>query len=125
MLSVTAARWLIVVHAILGGAAVTAATHWVVWMWPFRRGVYTRLRGAKRFGVIAMTLYVCAFLVGGVLYPTYKARVKLEYFKNPAAVEADRAARVQAGEDVLARWEGRTARTLEPGAVERVIAGEA
>ena len=38
VLSLSAARWLLVLHAVLGAAAVAAATHWVIWLWPLWRG---------------------------------------------------------------------------------------
>ena len=122
MLSDSAYRWGLVLHAILAGGAVAAATHWVVWLWPFRRGSYPRLRGAKRFGVIAMALYGLAFALGLLLYPTSKAKVKLEYLTSPDRVAEDAAARVLAREELRARAEGRPARTLEPGRIEQLTA---
>ncbi len=122
MLSDAAARWLIVLHAIAGGAAVTAATHWLVWMAPFVRGRYGRLRGARRFAVITMTLYALAVVVGLVLYPTYKARVKLEYLASPELVAADATARLAAHEQLRARWDGRPPRELAPAELRRITA---
>jgi len=125
MMSISAARWLLVLHAILGVATVGAATHWVIWLWPWRRGAYLRPRATKRFGVITMTIYAAALVAGFVLYPTYKTRVKLEYLANPEMVSADRAARLTAGERVLSRWEAREARAIAPSAQQASAREEA
>lgn len=124
-MSLDAARWLLVVHAVLAFAAVAACTHWCVYLYPLARGRMVRVRAAKRFGVIAMALYVVAAAGGLALYPTYKTRVKLEYLTSSRAVLDDHAARMRAAEDVEARSEGRPARALEPGAVLRATGHEA
>lgn len=118
MLSIVAARWLLIVHAILGVATVGAATHWVIWLWPWRRGAYRRPRATKRFGVITMVIYVAAMVAGGVLYPTYKARIKLEYLTRAEVVIADQTGRLMASETVAARWDTRAPATLPPSAVQ-------
>src|SRR5262249_37234102 len=115
-------RWLLVLHAVFGVAAVAATTHWIVWMWPFRRGAYGRLRGARRFGVIAMALYGLAMSAGLLLYPTYKTRVKLEYLTSPEAVGADAAARAQAEDRLRRRWEAQPPATIAPASDEAAVA---
>lgn len=110
MLPDTAARWLLIAHAIVGGAAVAAATHWVVWLWPLWRGKVARARGMRRFAVITMALYVIAMVVGMWLYPTYKARVKLEYLQRPSSVIDDRAQRALAQDELIDRAHGRPPR---------------
>jgi hypothetical protein len=112
MISIATARWLLVAHVILGVAAVAAATHWVVWLWPWRRGTYSRVRATKRFGVITMAIYVAALGAGAVFYPTYKTHVKLEYLTSTTAVIEDRSARLGATEQLLARWESRDQREI-------------
>lgn len=125
MLSLDAARWLLVLHAVLAFAAVAALTHWCVYLWPWIRGRYVRTRAVKRFGVIAMALYLVTAVGGLVLYPTYKARVKLEYLANARAVLDDHAERARAAEEITARAEQRPARVLDPGAVLRETGHEA
>jgi hypothetical protein len=125
VLSIDAARWLLVAHAVLAFAAVAACTHWCVYLYPFARGRFVRVRAAKRFGVIAMSLYLVTAIGGLVLYPTYKANVKLEYLTSSRAVLDDRAARARASEEVTARSEGRPARALDPGAVLKATGHEA
>src|SRR5688572_1101859 len=78
VLSDAAARWLLILHAVLGAALVAGATHWLVWLLKVRRQP-ARIKGVRRFSLIAMALYAATMLAGLVLYPTYKARVKLEY----------------------------------------------
>lgn len=124
MLSIETARWLLIAHAVLAFAAVASCTHWCVYLWPLARGRWVRIRAVKRFGVIAMAIYLVTMIGGLVLYPTYKAKVKLEYLTSSRAVLDDAAARVHAAEELVARVEGRPARALEPGAVLRAT-GEA
>jgi hypothetical protein len=119
VLDPAAARWLMIAHGVLAAAAVAATTHWCVWLWPFRRERYARLRAVKRFGVIAMSLYLVAMSGGLLIYPTYKARVKLEFLTSSTAVLDDAAARMHATELVAARAADREPRTLEPGAILR------
>ena len=119
MLSIETARWLLIAHAVLAFAAVASCTHWCVYLWPLARGRYVRVRAVKRFGVIAMALYLVTMVGGLVLYPTYKAKVKLEFLTSSRAVLDDAAAREISAEALDARVEGRPARALEPGAVLR------
>ncbi|MBK9034738.1 MAG: hypothetical protein IPL61_26315 [Myxococcales bacterium] len=124
MLSLTAARWLLVLHAVLGAAAVAAATHWVVWLWPLWRGRAPRAAAMRRFATIALALYGAAMAVGLLLYPTYKARVKLEYLTRPTSVIDDHAVRRVAADELADRAAGRV-----PGPVDedraRRLAGDA
>ncbi len=117
MLDADAARWLLIAHGVLAAAAVAATTHWCVWLWPFTRGRFPKLPAVKRFGIIAMALYLVAMAGGLLLYPTYKARVKLEFLTSAPAVLEDAAARVHAAEELAARAAGRPARALDPGVV--------
>jgi hypothetical protein len=86
------ARLLLVVHTILAAAAVGAGTHAVLWL---RR--YCRHRGATlpgfassyRFIRLALVLHALTFLVGNVMYPTYKVSVRMAYLDNPVAVTTD------------------------------------
>jgi hypothetical protein len=119
VLDVGTARWLLIAHAIVAAAAVAATTHWCVWLWPFVRERYVKVQAAKRFGIIAMSLYLAAAVGGMLIYPTYKARVKLEFFTSSKAVLDDAAARVHAAEELRARAANEQPRELDPGAVLR------
>jgi len=119
VLSQAAARWLLVLHAVLGAATVAAATHWALWLRSLVRGRHGRLRATRRFGVIAVTLFGLNLACGLVLYPTYKVRVKLEYLTSPPAVADDAEARLQAAERLVARREGREPRPLDPVALQQ------
>ena len=120
MLSTVAARWLLVAHAIGGAAAVAAATHWVLWLWPLARGKAPRPAATRRFAVIALSLYGLAMAAGLVLYPTYKARVKLEYLTRPSAVLDDAAARIQAADELADRAAGRSPRPPDADRARRL-----
>lgn len=116
-MDVGTARWLLVAHGIVAAAAVAATTHWCVWLWPYVRGRYTKVQATRRFGIIAMSLYLVAAIGGMLLYPTYKARVKLEFLTSSRAVLDDAAARIHAAEEVRARAAGVPPRTLDPADV--------
>lgn len=121
MLSLTAARWLLVLHAVLGAAAVAAATHWVVWLWPLWRGKAPRRAAVGRFATIAMALYALAMAVGLVLYPTYKARVKLEYLTRPSSVIDDQAARRLATDELTDRALAAPPRPVDVDRARRLV----
>jgi hypothetical protein len=92
MLSEAAARWLLVVHTVVGAAAVGAATHLVIWVRRLVRGQPGRLRPARRFAWIVLACQVGAFVAGNAMYPTYKVEVRTAYLENREAITADRAA---------------------------------
>ncbi|HUS63588.1 MAG TPA: hypothetical protein VMZ28_03555 [Kofleriaceae bacterium] len=112
------ARWLLILHALVGGATVAAATHLVVWMRGWLRGRAPRRRAVQRFAWISLALFATTFLLGNVAYPIYKVRVRAEYLDDPAAVEAnlreptpervaaaaDRTAKVARWFDVKEHW---------------------
>ena len=88
MLSLSAARWLLVLHTGLGVAAVAAGTHLVIWLRRYLRGTQSR-RAVVKFAAIFVALQVAAFVAGNVMYPTYKVEVRAAYLENPRALVAD------------------------------------
>ena len=82
------ARWLLVVHAVLGAATVATTTHLALWSWQASRGRRARIPGVRWFAGVALIITALQFLVGNVLYPTYKVRVRAEYLDQPAAARA-------------------------------------
>jgi hypothetical protein len=73
---------------------------------PYLRGAYPRQRAVKRFGVITAALFAAAFVVGNLIYPVYKVRVKVEYLQNPSALQQDAALRLDQRAATLARYRG-------------------
>ena len=118
VLSEAAARWLLVLHTVLGAAAVGAATHLVIWVRRYLRGQYGRRRAVRRFAWIALALHAAAFVAGNVIYPTYRVEVRAVYLDNPGAIAADQAARQRELDRVAAR-EAAPSPQLAP-ATERV-----
>lgn len=94
---------LLVLHTVLAAAVVGASTHLVLWMRGYLRGQYTRHRAIKRFALYSAVLFLATFIVGNVIYPTYKVRVKAEYLEDPAAVSRDLASRDEARIKVIER----------------------
>lgn len=105
MLTEAAARWLLVLHTLLGVAAVGAATHLVVWLRRYRRGQGTR-RAVLRFARLVLLLQVAAFLAGNLMYPTYKVEVRAAYLENASALRAAAEARELASAHAMAREGG-------------------
>ncbi len=89
----SSARLVLVVHAVVGAAVVAASTHLVVWTWKLRRGQAFRAGGARWLAGVGAALYVLQFLLGNLIYPAYKVRVRGEYFESPSAVSEDMRAR--------------------------------
>lgn len=87
------ARPLLLVHALAAAVLVGATTHHLVWCRGYLRGHFGRARAERRFAAVAATAFVLTFVLGNLLYPTYKVRVRAEYFDNPPAVAAELALR--------------------------------
>jgi hypothetical protein len=60
----------------------------------------------RRFGVITAALFSLTFVVGNVVYPVYKVRVKVEYLQNPSALAQDTAVRLEQRAATEARYRG-------------------
>ena len=86
---------MLVLHTVLGAAAVGAATHLVLWSRGFLRGRFGRLSAVRRFAVILLVLQLGAFIAGNAMYPTYKVEVRTAYLENREAIVADQAARAE------------------------------
>jgi len=98
------ARLWLIVHLVLGVSLTAAATHQLVWMRGYLAGRFGRHRATRRFAWIVLALYAANFIVGNLIYPVYKVRVRVEYLENPAVAVAQRAvlddARKAAGSDM-------------------------
>ena len=81
------ARPLLLLHATLGFTAVGATTHHAVYSWLAARG-QRRTAALLRFGWIAPLAVVSQVLLGLVLYPTYRVRVRALHFDHEAPVVA-------------------------------------
>ncbi len=81
-------RPLLLLHALGGAVVVGSTTHQLLWSRAYRRGDFRRHKAEKRFVTILAIAYVLNFVVGNLLYPTYKVRVRTEYFDDVRAVVA-------------------------------------
>jgi hypothetical protein len=88
MLFENAARLLLVAHAVLGAAVVALTTHHLVWI---IRSRGARTRGEPRFALLASGALLGAFSLGCAIYPTYRVRVRAEYFDAREAHDEARA----------------------------------
>jgi hypothetical protein len=96
------ARPLLLLHAVLGAATVATATHLVVWVWKTLRG-RSRIAGLRWFGVVLASVFVSQFVVGNLLYPTYKVRVRAEFFDARRAQADELRVRAAARAELHAR----------------------
>jgi hypothetical protein len=87
------ARPLVIAHAVVAGALVALTTHHLVWI---IRSRGARRRGEPRFALLASGAFCLAFLLGCLVYPTYRVRVRAEYFDAPAARAAQLALSTEA-----------------------------
>lgn len=116
MLSDDAARWMLVLHTALGAAAVGAATHLVIWLRRYVRGQYGKRRAVRKFAAIAFALHLLAFVVGNVLYPSYKVEVRAAYLENAGAI-VEQETRLERDLARIAAREGAVAYEREPARV--------
>lgn len=107
------ARWLLVAHAVLGVALVASTTHLVVWLRRFPSGKFHRIFAVRRFARISLGLYLINFLVGNLLYPTYKVDVRVGYLEDGSAVTREWQERREADRVTVERY--RQTRELYPG----------
>jgi hypothetical protein len=87
--STDAARWLLVLHTVASVATVGALTHLVVWMRGYRTRDIRRHKAVRKFAVISLCLFAANFIIGNIVYPTYRTRIRAEYFDAPASVVDD------------------------------------
>jgi hypothetical protein len=83
------ARPLLLCHAIAAAVLVGATTHHLLWCRHYLFGRYGQAKAERRFATICAIAFVSTFVVGNLLYPTYKVRVRAEYFDNPPAISEE------------------------------------
>jgi len=98
-----AAPLLQIAHAILAVASVGAATHLALWLRGHRVGRPRRHAATRRFAALSAGLCLATFVVGLVIYPTYRTRVRAEYLDEPAIVARDHEQRQRARDEVAGR----------------------
>jgi heme A synthase len=96
ILSEDAARWMLVLHTAVSVATVASLTHLVVWMWPYRKGDMRKHTAVRKFALISLALFATNFVVGNLIYPTYRTRVRAEYLDAPDQVVDDATRRAEA-----------------------------
>jgi hypothetical protein len=80
----TARRALLLLHA--GGSIVLigAATHHALQMRHYLRGRFTRIALEKTYAKVIAVAYIATFVVGALLYPTYRVHVRGYYLDRYA-----------------------------------------
>jgi hypothetical protein len=82
---------------------VGATSHHLLWSRGYRRGDFSRLRGERTFAWVSAAAFAATFLLGNLLYPTYKVRVRAEFLDNPPAIAEEARLRLAQHEAVGAR----------------------
>jgi hypothetical protein len=80
------ARPLLVCHAVAAAVLVGSTTHHLLWCRHYLYDRYGQVKAERRFATIAASAFVLTFVIGNLLYPTYKVRVRAEFFDNPSAI---------------------------------------
>jgi hypothetical protein len=78
-------RPLLLLHGVAAAVLVGASTHHLLWCRGYLRGRFGRYKAERRFALIVSAAFLTTFCLGNLLYPTYKVRVRAEYFDNAAA----------------------------------------
>ena len=94
------ARWLLVAHTAAAVACVGVSTHLALWLRSWRRGRHNRVRAVRRFAILTAGLYALTLVIGNLLYPTYKVRVRAELLDNPSEITREAEARARAARRV-------------------------
>ncbi len=87
------ARVLLLLHLVGAGALVALTTHQLAWCRGYLRGDFARARAERWFALASALVFVGDFALGGLMYPTYKIRVRAQYLDAPASVAAEVAER--------------------------------
>jgi hypothetical protein len=74
------------VHAVSAAVLVGSSTHHVLWCRGYLAGKFGRAKAERRFASIVAIAFTFTFLLGNLIYPTYKVRVRAEYFDSPQMV---------------------------------------
>ena len=82
------ARPLLLLHGLAAAVLVASSTHHLLWCRSYRRGRFVRVAAERRFAALVAVAFATTFTVGALLYPTYKVRVRAQYFDAPGAVAA-------------------------------------
>jgi hypothetical protein len=75
----------LVLHAISAAVLVASATHHLLWCRGYLRGRFVRVAQERLFAAVAASAYAITFGIGLVVYPTYKLRVRANYFDQPGS----------------------------------------
>ena len=107
---------LLLSHAAAALACVGISTHLLIWLRPWLRGDCANHRSVRRFAFLAVAAYALTMLLGLMLYPTYRVRVRAEYLENPSAIRQATEARELSARRAAARNE--ESRTFRRGNAE-------
>jgi hypothetical protein len=73
----------LVVHALVAAILVASATHQLVFCRGYLRGRFAHAARERALTIVAAVAYAINFLLGLVLYPSYKVLVRIEYLDRP------------------------------------------
>jgi hypothetical protein len=117
VLTFMAARVLLLVHTVVGVAAVGVATHLVLWLRRYLRGAAGKRRAVLKFAWLLLALQAGAFTAGALMYPTYKVEIRSAYLENTSAFGAEQLVRDRA----IAEIEAKTGEAREAPATADLV----
>lgn len=97
------ARLLLIAHLLAAFAVIGLTTHSAIWLRRYVRGAHGLRRVAAKFAAWAAVAYAAAFVLGNIVYPTYKVRVRLEYLDDSVHVMRARELAMERRQVVAAR----------------------
>lgn len=73
-------KWLLFVHLVSTGVLVGGMTHDLVLIVRYWRGKFLRKKLERLYVKVSFWAYLIVFCVGALIYPTFRIRVRHEYF---------------------------------------------
>lgn len=74
------ARPLLFLHLIAAACAAGAAVHLAIRVWGYLRGRVIKIPHEKLYAHLLLVSYGSCYALGAVVYPTFRIRVRAEYF---------------------------------------------
>jgi hypothetical protein len=73
-------RPLLMVHLLASFVLVGMAAHNLIRVFGYMRGRFERQSAERTFTLVSMWLYAAVFAIGALIYPTFRVRIRADYF---------------------------------------------
>ena len=75
------AKWLLGLHLVAAACVGGSAVHLAIRVWGYLRGRFVKVGHEKLYAHILAVSYAVCFGLGAAVYPTFRVRVRAEYFE--------------------------------------------